>query len=224
MWNLVLHNYLIGKSFVQSPHDPCTYIYSDSHDIAIVIVWVDDIVVAANSEACVAKVKSDMKNKFRMTDVGPISCFLGIRFKQEGGVITMDQTEYVKTKLKKFRMDSCRPRSTPCELASNVIYDERSGPNENKSLYREMVGSLIYLMTCTRPDISFVVSKLSQHVANPSNENFVMLKHVFRYLLGTVEYRLTFKKSSSGLLLSGFVMQIGERLLTEEACQVITFR
>ena len=55
--------------------------------------------------------------KFRMNNLGPISCFLGIRFKQEEGKITMDQSEYLKDKLKKFQMENCKPRTTPCELA-----------------------------------------------------------------------------------------------------------
>ena len=203
MWNLVLHNFLTEKGFIQSPHDPCTYMYNENHNIAIVIVWVDDMVIAGNSEACVEKVKGYLKKKFRMTDLGPISCFLGIRFKQEGGVITMDQTEYLKTKIVKFRMDSSRPRSTPCELGG-YYEGENSEPNENISLFREMVGSLIYAMTCTRPDLSFVVSKLSQHVSKPTNADFVMLKHVFRYILGTLDCKLIFKKSQNGLLLSGY--------------------
>ena len=99
-------------------------------------------------------------------------------------------------------MDSCKPRSTPCELAGYDV--ESEARKENSPIYREMVGTLIYAMTCTRPDLSWVVSKLSQHLANPSDTDFVMLKHVFRYILGTLDYRLTYKKSSNGLLLNGF--------------------
>ena len=67
-----------------------------------------------------------------------------------------------------------------------------------------MVGSLIYGMTCTRPDLSYVVSKLSQNVSKPTNADVVMLKHVFRYILGTIDHKLNFKKTRNGLLLSGY--------------------
>ena len=70
--------------------------------------------------------------------------------------------------------------------------------------YREMVGSLLYATTCTRPDLSWAVSKLSQHLNNPTPADFVMLKHVFRYVLGTIDNCLTYRKSKSGLKLHGY--------------------
>ena len=176
--------------------------YSKDNDIAIVIVWVDDMLVAGNSGDCVDKVKGYLKKRFRMSDLGPISFFLGINFTQDGGVITMDQTEYFKTKIKKFRMEASKPRSTPSEIGG--YEQENTEPYDNISLFREMVGSLIYGMTCTRPDLSWVVSKLSQNVSKPTNADLVMLKHVFRYILGSIDSRLTFRKSKSGLLLSGY--------------------
>lgn len=63
--------------------------------------------------------------------------------------------------------------------------------------YREAVGSLIYLSTCTRPDISFAVSKLSQHCAEPTQEHWNTIKHVFRYLKGTAGHKLSFKKNET---------------------------
>ena len=64
---------------------------------------------------------------------------------------------------------------------------------------REVVGSLIYLATCTRPDLCFVVSRLSQHFANPTDEHGVTVKHVLRYLRSTIDKQLCFRKSSEGL-------------------------
>jgi hypothetical protein len=133
MWNLVLHNFLKEKGFIQSPHDPCTYVYSKDNDIAIVIVWVDDMLVAGNSGDCVDKVKGYLKKRFRMSDLGPISFFLGINFTQDGGVITMDQTEYFKTKIKKFRMEASKPRSTPSEIGG--YEQENTEPYDNIPLF-----------------------------------------------------------------------------------------
>ena len=58
--------------------------------------------------------------------------------------------------------------------------------------YREVVGSLIYAATCTRPDLAWAVSRLSQNVSNPLAVDWVMLKHVLRYAKGSVEYKLLF--------------------------------
>ena len=133
-----------------------------------------------------------------MVDLGPIKWFLGIEFDQKEGVITMSQAKYLLSKLEKYSLDQANPRTTPCELAG---YDKMSNdPIDSEWNYREMVGSLIYAMTCTRPDLSLVVTKLSQHLADPSQADFTMVKHVFRYIRGTLSNKLSFSKTELQLI------------------------
>jgi len=66
------------------------------------------------------------------------------------------------------------------------------------------VGSLIYLMTCTRPDLSWIVSKLSQHLSNPNEQHWSTVKHVMRYLKGTIDFELCYKKSEENLKLVAY--------------------
>ena len=144
-----------------------------------------------------------------MKDLGAISCFLGICFKQENGCITMSQKQYLNNKLIKYNLNECKTRSTPCELAGyeNNTGSEMEGSEDggvSNRLYREMVGSLLYATTCTRPDLSWAVSKLSQHLSNPTAADFAMLKHVFRYVLGTLDNCLSFRKTDNGLQLHGY--------------------
>ena len=202
MWNTVLSSFLKDRKFIQSQHDPCLYIYRDNPEIVFLLHWVDDIIIAATPNL-LERVKSWLKNRFHMTDLGPICEFLGIRFKQTDKTITMDQSKYLENKLIKYGLYTCKPRCTPCEL---VDYNENRESEEkvDNKVYREMVGSLIYAMTCTRPDISWAVSRLSQKLSNPSGGDFVMLKHVFRYILGTINHSLTFRKSVNGLRLIGY--------------------
>ena len=98
----------------------------------------------------------------------------------------------MKNKTEKFGLENAKPRATPCETSGYKVVSE---VGDDISMYREMVGSIIYAMTCTRPDLSWVVTKLSQHLNDPTAVDSVMLKHVFRYLLGTLDYNLTFRKS-----------------------------
>ena len=203
MWNTVLSSFLKDKHFTQSQHDPCLYIYRDDPETVFLLHWVDDIIVAATPKL-LSNVKTWLKDRFHMTDLGPICEFLGIRFKQTSGKITMDQSKYLENKLIKYSLNTCKHRTTPCELADYNDHRENDETEVDNKVYREMVGSLIYAMTCTRPDISWSVSKLSQKLSNPSSGDFVMLKHVFRYILGTLDYCLTFRKSSNGLRLTGF--------------------
>ena len=146
-----------------------------------------------------------MKERFRMNDLGPISSFLGICFKQEKGLITMDQSQYLQNKLTEYNLQNIKPRTTPCEITDYNVHREVTGKGKvDDKLYREMVGSLIYAITCTRPDLSWAVSKLAQSFSNPSEGDVIMFRHVFWYVLGTIDYKLRFRKSENNLKLTGF--------------------
>ena len=201
-WNILLHQFFTTNNLIQSANDPCVYSYRVASDIAFILIWVDDIVIAAISMKCMNKIKNMLKDRFCMSDLGPLSWFLGIEFQQMEGVITMCQSKYLLGKLEKYGMDKAKPRTTPCELSG---YDKmQSDTAESEFNYRELVGSLIYAMTCTRPDLAWAVTKLSQHLAEPSKADFTMVKHVFRYILGTVDYKLHFRRSVNGLKLIGY--------------------
>ena len=76
-------------------------------------------------------------------------------------------------------MLDCKPRAIPCE--QKLDYSDDAEEMSDVTKYREAVGSLIYLATCTRPDLSFVVSKLSQYFAKPTVEQWTTVKHALRY-------------------------------------------
>ncbi len=172
-----------------------------SSGLIIILIWVDDLVIAASNMSLMKTIKGALKDTFRMKDLGQLTWFLGIKFAQGPGYLTMSQRDYLKSKIDKFGLSTAKPRSTPCETAGYTVHEDA----ECTTQYREMVGSIIYAMTCTRPDLAWVVTKLSQHLNNPTAVDTVMLKHVFRYLLGTLDYKLTFTKSEGGgLELFGF--------------------
>ena len=88
-------------------------------------------------------------------------------------------------------MSDCKPRMTPSE--QKLDFSDQS--KCDSKLYREAVGSLIYAMTCTRPDLCWVVTKLSQNLSNPLQSHWTAVKHALRYLKGTLEYELCYRKS-----------------------------
>ena len=204
-WNQLLHNFLTSKNFLQSVSDPCVYIRQHDHgEMTILLIWVDDIIIASNSASTLREVKEALGQMFRMKDLGRLSWFLNINFTFGTDSISMDQTKYIEKILNRFQMGGCKHRATPSELGVNKIITENSDDLADKKLYQEIVGSLIYVMTSTRPDLSFIVTKLSQYMSNPSNAQFNMAKHVLRYLKGTLEQKLTFTKSKEGINLHGF--------------------
>ena len=200
-WNRVLDEYLISDGFVRNPVDHCVYQKQTGEDIIIVVIWVDDLIIASSNTDKISQFKENMKSKFRMKDLGEISYFLGISFKQGNGVIKMNQKRYIQKILDRFGMSDCKPRTTPCEQRFEGMSDsEQVDPRR----YREIVGSLIYLMTCTRPDIGWVVSKLSQKLSCPRMEDLVTAKHVLRYLKGSMEHELCFRKCDGELNLISY--------------------
>ena len=202
-WHKLLHEYLCELDFLQSTADPCLYFKRNGSEITILLVWVDDIIVAASSNSLMSDIKEKLSSKFKMKDLGILSTFLGIKFTQSGETITMSQSHYLENVLKTFGMYDCRPRSTPCEQNLSS-YAESKNHNEENRKYRQMVGSLIYAMTCTRPDLAFVVTKLSQHLSCPDAADWAMLKHVFQYVKRTLSHKLMFRKSTTNLRINAF--------------------
>ena len=174
-WNSLLNKLFEENGFKQSPVDACLYFKKNDFNIIFIIIWVDDIIVSSKSLESMNKTKSLLKENFNMKDLGPISWFLGIQFKQNHNQIEMTQSHYLKGVLKKYGMDQCKPRSTPCETKPSVVSkDGQNDVSDDLRRYREIVRSLVYAMTCTRPDLSWIVTKLSQHLANPDNSDWIM--------------------------------------------------
>ena len=199
-WNKLLHDYLIGAGFIRNPADHCVYKRQIGEKVIILLVWVDDVVIAASDIDLMNEFKETMKQQFRMKDLGKISNFIGIDFEQVDGTIRMNQKRYILRMLNKFEMGECKPRTTPCE--QKLEYGSEEAVDQTK--YREIVGSLIYAMTCTRPDISWVVGKLSQRLSDPKMKDLVTAKHVLRYLKGTQDHEMCFKKCAEGLRLIAY--------------------
>ena len=203
-WNNMLHNFLVGNHFEQSLCDHCVYIKKENNSVVIILVRVDDLLIGSNSEKSLVNAKRSLFQNFKMKDLGILSWFLGIEFCFEENCVKMNQSKFIKKILSKFKMSECNPKGIPCDLNINKSDFEESPELTDCTLYRNIVGSLIYIMTCTRPDLSYVVSKLSQHMAKPSQSHLGMCKFVLKYLKGTENYNLVFKKSTSPCTIFGY--------------------
>ena len=174
-----MNTFLLDLDFIQSDADSCVYVNNFEDGLVIILVWVDDIIIAVNSNSLLGNVKEKLKEKFNMKDLGELSPFLGIQFTRNGNIMKMNQSFYLKNILQKFGMENCNPRSTPCEMNLSSYEADSSDDISDEKKYREMVGSLVYAMMCTRPDLCYVVTKLSQHLSKPTSGDWIILKHVF---------------------------------------------
>jgi len=134
--------------------------------------------------------------------------------KDERG-ITLSQVKYAKKILEKYRMDDCRPTSTPLELKKNKKESKVNTPTKKREKfpYREAVGSLQHLACKTRPDLAFAVNYVNRFVEKPSNEDINNVRRIFRYLKGNTELGLYY---SSGNHIRPTVTQIMQVLVPLE--------
>ena len=114
-WNNLLCSYLCDIGFTQSNVDPCIYTKSESGNLTIVLVWVDDLIILCSSQDVVKEIKNKLCLEFKMKDLGEISTFLGINVKVTDNSISMDQSLYLENMLKWFNLFDCKGCCTPCE-------------------------------------------------------------------------------------------------------------
>ncbi|XP_059315531.1 uncharacterized mitochondrial protein AtMg00240-like [Lycium ferocissimum] len=126
-----------------------------------------------------------------MSDLGLLHYFLGIEVSQVKEGIFISLKKYTKSILQKFKMMDCRSMAIP--LAANEKFRKDDGAKKaNSSLYRSLIGSLLYL-TSTRPDIMFAASLLSRFMQEPSQVHFGATKRVLHHLQGTMDYGIMYK-------------------------------
>ena len=121
-WNKLLHDHLSENGFVQNDADHCVYIRQSDTEKVILLIWVDDLIIAANNTNSLCDVKEMLQRKFKMKDLGELRHFLGIDFTQNEGEIKMCQSRHITKVLERFGMSECKPRSTPCE--QKLDYDK----------------------------------------------------------------------------------------------------
>ena len=164
------------------------------------LTWVDDIVVASGNASMLNEVKTMLSQKFKIKGLGVIFRFLGIDFKAKPGKISMGQENYLSKVLEIFDMTKCKPKSLPSE--QKLIFFLRM----QNCLIRQNIGKLclIYVITCTRPDISWIVTKIAQYSRNPTVDHWTAVKRVLKYLKWTLDYKLCSQKYENCLTLTGF--------------------
>ncbi|XP_052477160.1 uncharacterized mitochondrial protein AtMg00810-like [Gossypium raimondii] len=134
-----------------------------------------------------------MSLDFEMTNVGLMSYCLGLEVKQTDDGIFISQESYAKHVLKKFKKLDSNPVETPieCEVKLSKFDD---GIKKDSTLFKSLVGSLRYL-TCTRPDILFVVGVMSRYMEAPTSTHRKIAKRILRYLKGTTGFGLFYSSS-----------------------------
>lgn len=188
-WYKTLSDFLLSVGFKRSEVDPCVYLKKST----ILFVYVDDMIIAGETDTEVEQVSNALKSRFKMKDLGEPQRILGIELKSYKDGIIMTSEAYIQELLDQYQMQGCRPVATPMD--SNTVFVSRENSKatpEDVRRYQSLIGSLLYAANTTRPDIAYTVSMLSQFLMNPSDEHWRGAKRLLRYLKGTKDVGLFF--------------------------------
>lgn len=201
-WYERINYFLTVKlNFKRLSSEPCVYTYNQDQDMIIIALYVDDILLFTLKDSQNKNIiKKQLMSEFSMNDLGPSNQILGMRIvKSKDGKFTLDQSNYIQKVLYKFNMLDCKPAKTPMEVGIKLQKEENNSCNYE---YRSLIGYLMYLAVCSRPDIAHSVSYLSQFNNCYSEMHWKAAKRVLRYLKGTIDYCLSFEKGN--MVIIGF--------------------
>lgn len=202
-WNKKLHATLTELGYRRLESDRSVYIYSKDGVMVIIPVFIDDITLASNSQASIDKTIKELEVHFKLRDLGPTSFLLGMKVTRDlpNHSISLSQTQYIEDMLDRYGFAGCTPVSTPMDpglvLQKTQSMSEEDKEFMSKAPYLSAVGSLTYLAQSTRPDIAYAVGVLARYNSNPSPIHWKAIKHLFRYLKDTKDYKLVYKPDGS---------------------------
>ncbi|CAI7881806.1 unnamed protein product [Closterium sp. NIES-54] len=198
-WHDTLRTTLAALGFAPSTADPSQFLRTDtSLPPFYILVYVDDLVFATANTAGLAYVKSELQKRHTCTDLGELRSYLGLQITRDRAqcTITLTQSHMVQQVLQRFSFTYSSPQATPLPTRHSLSALPSDESVESSGPYPELVGCLMYLMTCTRPDLAYPLSILARYVAPGRHrpEHMAAAKRVLRYLCNT---------SGMGLVLGG---------------------
>ncbi|KAK6158246.1 hypothetical protein DH2020_005560 [Rehmannia glutinosa] len=184
----------------------------DAKTPVFLLIYVDDMLLISPCVKTVEHVKNCLSAKFDMKYLGDAKRILGMNIfrDRKNSVIFLNQISYVEKILSKFSMLDSKPVNVP--LAGHFLLSKEQCPktdhdvNSMKNVpYSNAIGSVMYLMVSTRPDIAYSVSCLSRYMSNPGIIHWNAVKWLLRYLKHSLNYSLKFAKCKDGVKLKGYV-------------------
>ncbi|CAI7907518.1 unnamed protein product, partial [Closterium sp. NIES-54] len=198
-WHDTLRTTLAALGFAPSTADPSLFLRTDtSLPLFYVVVYVDDLVFATADTEALALVKSELQKRHTCTDLGELRSYLGLQITQDRArrTITLTQSHMVQQVLQRFGFTWSSAQATPLATGHSLSAPPSDESVELSGPYPELVGCLMYLMTCTRPDLAYPLGLLARYVARGRHRKVHTdaAKRVLRYLCST---------SGMGLVLGG---------------------
>ena len=200
-WYKKFDSFMIDHDYSRTTSDHCVFFkkFSDGGFI-ILLLYVDDMLIVGHDASKIDKLKQELGKSFAMKDLGPAKQILGMKISRNRTTknLWLSQEQYIEKVLARFNMSNSKSVST--SLAGHFKLNSMQCPTSEKDKeemtkipYASAVGSLMYAMVCTRPDIAHAVGVVSRFLSNPGKDHWAAVKWIFRYLRGTSKVCLKFE-------------------------------
>ena len=174
----------------------------DNEDGYVMItLYVDDLLIAGSNDKVIKSTKDMLKSGFDMKDMRLADVILGVKISRTSEGLALSQPHYVDKILERFSKDDNQIAKTPVDMTLHLSKNKGVGVSQLE--YSRIIGSMMYLMSCTRPDIAYSISKLSRFTSNPGVDHWKAITRVIRYLRGTRYYGLSYERYPA--VLEGYI-------------------
>jgi hypothetical protein len=201
-WYSKIESYFCKEGFEKCPHEHTLFVKHDENKILIVSLYVDDLIYTGNFEALFESFKCSVRKNFVMTDLEKMRYFLGVEVTQNDKRIFISQQKYAREILSRFDMKQCNIVCNPIVVGNKLSKDE-SGKKVDATNFKQMVGCLMHLLA-TRPELAYVVCLIARYMENPTEIHFATTKRILRYLKGSLQYGILYKKGELNCELEGW--------------------
>ena len=210
-WNLLFDEAVKEFGFMKNEKEPCVYKKVIGSAIVFLVLYVDDILLIGNDIPTLQSVKSWLGKCFSMKDLGEAAYILGIKIYRDRSqwLLGLSQSGYIDKVLKRFSMqDSKRGfllMSHCIKLSKSqcpTTKDERE--RMDKIPYASAIDSIMYVMLCTRPDVSYALSMTSRFQSDPGECHWIVVKNILKYLRRTKDILLIYGGQEGELVISGY--------------------
>ncbi|KAH9723668.1 hypothetical protein KPL70_007189 [Citrus sinensis] len=199
-WYKRFDSFIMSLGYNRLSSDHCAYYKRfENNDFILLLLYVDDMLVAGPNKDRIQELKAQLAREFEMKDLGPANKILGMQIHRDRNnrKIWLSQKNYLKKILQRFNMQDYKSISTPLpvnfKLSSSMCPSNEAERNEMSRVpYASAVGSLMFAMICTRPDIAQAVGAVSRYMANPGGEHWIAVKRILRYIRGTSDVALCY--------------------------------
>ncbi|KAI3472572.1 hypothetical protein Pfo_029356 [Paulownia fortunei] len=198
-WNIRFDETIKMFDFHKNPDEPCVYKKVSGSAVTFVVLYVDDILLIGNDVGMLQSTRTWLSNQFSMKDLGDASFILGIKIYRDRSrrMIGLSQSMYIDKVLKRFSMEESKRGFLPMShgVSLSKVMSPKT-PEEREKMaripYASAIGSIMYAMLCTRPDIAHALSVTSRYQSNPGEEHWKAVKMILKYLRRTKDIFLIY--------------------------------